>query len=94
MWGRVGVSHAWAFQTTESVYGDVTEHSSRLTALDLEGVVVVPCVEHFAITLGLAADIALRGSIGQVASDAGPEPPRTRRDSDGFVGWIGLSGFI
>jgi hypothetical protein len=94
LWGRVGVSHAWASHVTESAYGDVTERSSRLTALDLEAVFVIPCAPHFGITLGFGADVALHGSIGELPPDDVEPPARTRRDSDGFVGWLGMSGFI
>jgi hypothetical protein len=94
LWGRIGVSHAWATSQTESSYGEVTEHASHQTTLDLDGVVLLPCTDYFAVTLGISGSFALRGSLQDTPPEGFQQTPAVRRDLDAFTGWLGIAWVI
>jgi hypothetical protein len=94
LWGRVGVSYAWATSQTESTYGEVTEHASHQATLDLDGVLLVPCTDYFAVTLGISGNFALRGSLQDTPPEGFPQPAPVRRDLDAFTGWLGIGWVI
>ena len=94
LWGRIGVSHAWATSQTESSYGEVTEHASYQTTLDLDGVVLLPCTDYFAVTLGISGNFALRSTLQDTPPEGFRQPPAVRRDLDAFTGWLGIGWVI
>lgn len=95
LWGRVGLAHGWAHHDRPSDWGYLVVDTGRLTALQLEAEMLFVPVEHFALSLTLGADIALRGSTGQEVISQTPAPAeRVRRDADAFYLWLGLLSWL